>query len=195
MARGPSYRVPYRRRRQAKTDYKVRRTLATSKKPRLVVRPSNKNITVQLLTSKIEGDVVHAQVTSKELDRFGWLGGNKNIPAAYLLGVLVAKKALKVGIDSANLDIGLARPTKGAKVFATLKGALDAGLDIPCDSDILPDPGRTEGKAIADYAKSIEDSGDYERHFSAYLKRGIKPQDLPDHFRSVKDNIMEDTAI
>jgi len=195
LAKGPRYRVPYRRRREAKTNYRVRRILATSDKPRLVVRPSNKNIVVQLVTSKIEGDVVHAQTTSKELEKYGWLGGGKNIPTAYLLGVLAAKKALKVGIEAANLDIGLARPTKGAKVFATLKGALDAGLDVPCDSDILPDPGRTEGEAIADYAKSIEDPSEYERVFSVYLKRGLRPQDLPDHFKSVKDSIMEDATI
>ena len=98
MARGPRYRVPYRRRREGKTDYAARRIMATSDRPRYVVRASNKNIVIQIITSKIEGDYVLAQANSKELETYGWLGGSKNIPAAYLLGMLAAKRALAKGI-------------------------------------------------------------------------------------------------
>ncbi|UCH56741.1 MAG: 50S ribosomal protein L18 [Candidatus Bathyarchaeota archaeon] len=191
MAKGPRYRVPYRRRREAKTNYKARRVLATSKKPRFVVRPSNKNITIQLVTSKIEGDVIHTQASSAELDKYGWLGGRKNTPAAYLLGLLAGKKAIREGIEEANLDIGLSRPTKGAKVFAAVKGALDAGLVIPCDSDILPEPGRIQGETIARFAQVIEDPQEYERMFSGYLGREQSPQQLPDHFKTVMAAIEE----
>lgn len=195
MARGPRYRVPYRRRREAKTDYSARRVLATSERPRFVVRLSDKNIRIQLLTSKIEGDYVLAQADSRELVDYGWLGGRKNTPAAYLLGYLAGCRALKVGVKEANLDIGLARPTKGSRVFTSVKGAKDSGLEIPCDSDVLPEPSRVEGGKISEYAKGIEDPLEYERIFSGYLKRGLSPQDLPAHFEAVKARIEEDQAI
>ena len=35
------------------------------------------------------------------------------------------------GAFRANLDIGLARSTTGAKVFAVMKGAVDGGMDVP----------------------------------------------------------------
>lgn len=191
MAKGPRYRVPYRRRREAKTDYQARRILATSERPRLVVRPSNKNISIQLVKSTIEGDIVLAQVNSYELGKYGWLGGKKNTSAAYLLGMLAGMEALKAGIEEANLDIGLARPTPGSRVFAAVRGALDAGLEVPCDSDILPEARRIEGNPISEYAMMIEDPQERERIFSGYVKRGLRPEDLPDHFKSVKARIEE----
>lgn len=191
MAKGPRYRVAYRRRREAKTDYKARQILATSLEPRFVVRPTNKNINIQLVESDMVGDIIITQANSSELEKFGWLGGKKNTSAAYLLGMLAGKKAMNEGIEAANLDIGLARPTKGSKVFAAVKGALDAGLDVPCDHDILPDMGRIEGNSISEYAKTIEDPQEYQKVFSGYVKRGLKPEDLPGHFKSVKVKIEE----
>ncbi len=191
MARGPRYRVPYRRRREAKTNYRVRRIMATSGRTRFVVRASNKHIVVQLITSKIVGDVVLTQANSSELQKYGWLGGQTNTSAAYLLGLLAGRKALSLGIDAAILDLGLTRPTKGAKVFAAVKGALDAGLQIPCDSDNIPELGRIEGRSVSEYAASFEDKSEFERVFSGYLKRGLNPQDLPGHFETGKVGIME----
>lgn len=192
MAKGPRYRVPYRRRREAKTDYKARRILATSDRLRLVFRPFNRNITIQFVASKKEGDYVIAQASSSDLRKYGWLGSKKNTPAAYLLGLLAGRRAVKEGIEQANLDIGLARPTKGSRVFAAVKGALDAGLEVPYDSDILPEHGRIGGDSISEYARNIEDPLDYEHAFSGYLRRGLSPQNLPDHFNMVKERIEED---
>jgi len=191
LARGPRYRVPYRRRREAKTNYRVRRIMATSGRTRFVVRPSNKHIVVQLITSKIEGDIVHAQANSSELEKYGWLGGKKNTSAAYLLGLLAGRKALSIGIDAAILDLGLMQPTKGSKVFAAVKGAQDAGLEIPCDSDIIPGLERIEGRSVSEYAASFEDKSEFERVFAGYLKRGLNPQDLREHFGTIKVGIME----
>ncbi|EMR73119.1 ribosomal protein L18 [Thaumarchaeota archaeon SCGC AB-539-E09] len=191
MAKGPRYRVPYRRRREAKTDYAARRILATSEKPRLVVRPSDRNITIQLMESKIIGDIIITQAHSSELKKYGWKGGLKNTPAAYLLGFLAGRRAVIKEIVSANLDLGLKRPTKGSKIFAAVKGALDAGLKVPCNLDILPDSERIEGRTIAEYAKSIENPDDYKYMFSAYLRRGLEPQELPEHFASVKKKMEE----
>ena len=193
MGRGPRYRVAYRRRREAKTDYKARRVLAISDRPRFVVRLSNKNVTIQLVRSKIEGDYVLTQADSSELRKtYGWLGGSKNTPASYLLGMLAGKKALKEGIEEANLDLGLARPTKGSKIFAAVKGALDAGMEIPCDLDVLPDSSRIDGSTIAEYAGGLDEPSEYRRLFSGYLERGLKPEGLPDHFNAVKAKIEEE---
>lgn len=78
MAEDASYRVKYRRRREGKTDYKARRILATSGRPRLVVRPSLRNIRVQLTSAELEGDHVEVSTSSHELvNKFGWKGGGK----------------------------------------------------------------------------------------------------------------------
>lgn len=191
MAKGPRYRVPYRRRREKKTDYAARRVMATADRPRFVVRVSGKNILVQVVRSEIEGDYVIAKANSNELKRYGWNASGKNVPAAYLIGVLAGKKAKAAGVEHAILDMGLKRITAGNKIFAVVKGALDAGLDIPCDSDITPSPERINGSIIAEYAEQMEDPLEYERRFSVYLRRGLRPEALPGHFEEVKARIEE----
>jgi large subunit ribosomal protein L18 len=114
LAKGANYRVQYRRRRQKKTDYPARRTLATSEYPRFVVRVSNKGIIVQVSKSKIEGDYVLVNSSSHELKtNYGWMASGKNIPSAYLIGYIAGKKAIKAGIKDAILDLGLKRVTSG----------------------------------------------------------------------------------
>ncbi|MEM3078607.1 MAG: hypothetical protein QXR38_03830, partial [Nitrososphaerales archaeon] len=56
MARGADYNVPFRRKREKKTNYRKRRALVLSGLPRLVIRPTNKNIVVQIIEAKPEGD-------------------------------------------------------------------------------------------------------------------------------------------
>ncbi len=191
MAKGPRYRVPYRRRREKKTDYAARRVMATADRPRFVVRISERKILVQVVSSEIEGDYVVAQASSNELKNYGWNASGKNVPAAYLIGVLAGKKAKAAGVEHAILDMGLKRFTAGNKVFAVVKGALDAGIDIPCDSDITPSPERINGSIIAEYAEQMEDPLEYERRFSVYLRRGLRPEALPGHFEEVKARIEE----
>ncbi|MCW4049252.1 MAG: 50S ribosomal protein L18 [Candidatus Bathyarchaeota archaeon] len=192
MAKGPRYRVPYRRRRQKKTDYAARRTLATSEYPRFVVRASNRNILVQVTKAEIEGDYVLAYTSSKELkEKYGWAASGKNIPAAYLIGCIAGQKALEAGIERVNLDVGLKKVTYGNKIFAVVKGALDAGLEVPCDSDIIPTPERINASSIAEYAENMEDPIEYESRFSVYLRRGLRPEELNAHFDEVKARIEE----
>lgn len=192
MAKGPRYRVPYRRRRESKTDYAARRILATSKYPRLVVRVSNRNVLVQIIKSEIIGDFVLTQTSTHELkSNYGWEASGKNIPASYLLGLITGKKAHKAGIERVNLDIGLKTATYGSKVFAVVKGANDTGLEIPYDSDVTPTPDAINGTKIAEYAKQIEDPFEYEQRFSVYLRRGLRPEALPSHFEEVKARIEE----
>ncbi len=187
MADSPRYALQYRRRREGKTDYKLRRGLVKSGKPRAVVRLTNKYITVQITDATINGDIVRASASSKELPKLGWKGGLGNLPSAYLTGALAARRAIARGIKEAILDIGLKGATKGSKLFAALKGLADSGLTVPHSPERIPPMERIGGSHIASYAKSLAGEHDlYKRHFSAYLNRGLKPEDLSGHFEEVR---------
>lgn len=193
MAKGPSYSVPFRRRREGKTDYRLRKKLIVSKMPRLVVRKTGRNIIAQLIRATVIGDIVIASAHSHELrKKYGWLGSLNNLPAAYLTGLLCGLRAAAKGVEKAILDIGLHTPSKGAGVFATMKGFIDAGVEVPHDEDILPDESRIRGEHIAEYAEILEseDREKYSRMFSEYLARNMPPQKLPEHFEMVKEKIL-----
>ncbi|MFA7562988.1 MAG: 50S ribosomal protein L18 [Methanoculleus sp.] len=151
MATGPRYFVPFRRRHEGKTDYYKRMSLLSSGMPRMVVRKTNRQIIVQLVVSELEGDRTLMAAYSTELAGYGYEGSTASTPAAYLTGMLFAVKALNGGYDEAILDIGLARAKPGARVFAALKGAVDAGFDVPYGESILPDEERLKGAHIAEY--------------------------------------------
>lgn len=148
MKHGPRYRVPFRRRRVSKTDYRHRKRLLKSGLPRAIVRKSNKYIRVQFATFDMGGDLIVASAFSKELESLGWKHSKSNTSAAYLTGYLAGQRASKAGVDKAVLDIGLHNPTKDSGVFATLKGIIDAGIDIPHSEEILPSEDRIKGKHV-----------------------------------------------
>ena len=75
MAKGTNYRVTFRRRREARTDYRLRKKLIISGSLRLVVRKSLKHINLQIVEAKFEGDSVLAHAGTIELKKFGWKGG------------------------------------------------------------------------------------------------------------------------
>ncbi|KAJ2379569.1 60S ribosomal protein L5 [Coemansia sp. RSA 2607] len=159
------YQVKYRRRREGKTDYYARKRLLVQAKNkynapkyRLVVRFTNTDIVCQVVSAKIQGDVVLAAAYSHELPRYGIKVGLTNWAAAYATGLLVARRVLvKLGLDDkfegfpeidgsvqeveaiedgprpfkAFLDVGLRRTTTGSKVFAAMKGASDGGIYVP----------------------------------------------------------------
>jgi large subunit ribosomal protein L18 len=192
LAKNARYRVAYRRRREHKTDYQARRHLAISEYPRFVVRVSNKGILAQIVKAEIIGDKVLTQATSNELiAKYGWQASGKSIPAGYLLGLIAGHKAVVEGFKTAYLDLGLKRATKGSKVFAVVKGAIDAGLNIPCNSDIIPAPERINGGHIVKFSQVV-DPEVYEKNFSVYLRKGLRPESLPEHFEETKKRIQED---
>ena len=88
MATGPRTRVPFRRRREGRTDYRTRLGLLKSGETRLVVRRTNGNVIVQFVGWAQEGDQVQATAVAQELAKLGWEGSPKNTPAAYLTGLL-----------------------------------------------------------------------------------------------------------
>lgn len=157
MATGPRYHVGFRRRRQGRTDYRMRKKLISSGIPRAVVRCTAKNTLIQFISFKPEGDVVIATATTMELEKVGWKHATGNIPSAYLAGFMAGKRASKAGIEKAVLDIGLKPPKKGTKVFAALKGMLDAGVEIPHGEEIFPSKDRINGTHInAELPKMFE---------------------------------------
>jgi len=188
LAHGSKYKVAFRRRREGKTDYSARLKLVDLDKNRLVVRISNANVIVQIIKVGENGDETIVSAHTKELQKIGWLGGTKNTSAAYLTAYLCGKKALAKGVNSAVLDIGLKPSVKGSKVFAALKGAVDAGLDVPHGESIIPGEDRISGEHIAEYAKLLSEE-DLNKRFSQYLNKGLQPVDLPNHFEDIKNKI------
>lgn len=138
--------MPFRRRREGRTDYRRRAALLKSGKVRAVVRKSNRHTRVQFIEFRDGADFVLASAISTELPELGWTGSGKSTPAAYLTGLLAGKRAREKGISEAVLDIGLRKPAKGATVFAALKGILDAGVEIPHSEEMLPSEDRICGK-------------------------------------------------
>ncbi len=171
MATGSRYFVPFRRRREGKTDYYQRTRLIVADVPRMVVRKTNRHIIVQLVTAEMDGDRTLVAANSAELEQYGYKGSMVNTPAAYLTGMLFAVKAKKAQQDSAVLDIGLNRATPGARVFAALKGAVDAGLDIPYGEEILPSEERLKGAHIAAYNKNAGDIVKMVEQVAAAIKK------------------------
>ncbi len=150
MSTSTTYQVKFRRRRQMKTDYRKRLALLKGNRPRLVVRKSNKAMTVEVVSYDWKGDRVKAFFTSLGLRALGWKGHTGNLPAAYLAGYACGKKALKAGAKEAVLDIGLLSPVHGSGVFACLKGAIDAGMTVPADEKVFPKVWRIEGGHISE---------------------------------------------
>lgn len=127
---------------QAKNKY-------NSPKYRLVVRFTNKDIIVQIVSAKIQGDHVLCAAYSHELPRYGIKHGLTNWTAAYATGLLAARRVLKkLGLDEkyegqaepegemtlteaiedgprpfkCYLDVGLKRTSTGSRVFGAMKG-------------------------------------------------------------------------
>ncbi len=142
-----------RRRLEAKTDYKSRLALLKSEKPRLVVRKTNRYIIVQIVQTEIAQDKVVAGLTSKVLLSKGWpselSGSLKSLGAAYLTGFLLAKLALKSGIKEVILDIGMQRNTKNSRLFAVVRGVVNAGVSVPHNPDVLPQMENIKNDKIA----------------------------------------------
>ena len=123
-------RVQKKRRKQNKTDYKLRIGLLKSSIPRIVIRKTNKYLIVQAVETEEAKDKIINGINSKDLLKNGWdkklEGSLKSMPAAYLTGLLMAKKT---GKGNFILDIGMAKHLKGSRICAVAKGLVDGGLN------------------------------------------------------------------
>ncbi|MBR9689468.1 MAG: 50S ribosomal protein L18 [Candidatus Altiarchaeota archaeon] len=170
-------RLNLKRRAKGITDYKKRLGLLKSGSTRLVVRKTANNIMVQLVDYKVDGDSVLLTVDLSNLKKQGWKGG-ANTPAAYLLGFLLGKSAKKKKVTHAILDTG--RHPKSTKMFAVVKGAVDAGMTIPHGEDVFPSEERIRGEHIVAYmaeskghqfAKYKKDEVEIDKNFELVLSK------------------------
>jgi large subunit ribosomal protein L18 len=194
MARGSTYKVKFRRRREGRTDYYRRRKLLLSGKPRLVVRRTNTRTIAQFIIAKRSGDRTVASAVSSELYAYGWDMGMGNMPAAYLTGLLAANRAKEEGIEEAVLDIGLNPPVAGSSVFGVLKGALDGGIDVPHDPEVLPDDSRIRGEHIAAAYEHFNEVDEENHMFDRLERKGVKVSKTPEQFEEAKETIIESSV-
>ncbi|MBI2543558.1 MAG: 50S ribosomal protein L18 [Candidatus Aenigmarchaeota archaeon] len=163
MKLSPKYKMPFKRRREGKTDYMNRLRLLKSGMPRLVIRKSLRYITAQISDFDKKGDKTLIAVTSNELKKLGWNYACDNLPAGYLTGLLVGKKALDKKITEVVLDSGLYSSVKGSRIYSVVKGALDAGLKIPIDQEIMSGEERIKGEHIATNEKFKSLPSEFEK--------------------------------
>jgi len=182
--------IPFRRKKEGKTDYRKRVKLLIASKPRLVVRKSLKHLSAQIIEFNVKGDLIKVAAHTGELKKLGWKGATSNIPAAYLLGILLAKKAKEKKIKEAILDIGLYLSSKGNKLYAVLKGVVEGGLHVPHSDKVFPDEKRLQGKHIEEYAKSLEqDKERYEKQYGKLLKSQFNPTTMSSQVEEIKKKI------
>lgn len=145
--------LPFKRRREGRTNYARRLSLVKSGKTRLVIRRTIKNMLIQFIDFDPKGDKTVLTTVSKDLLKHGWTSYTGNLPAAYLTGFLAGKKALSMKIKEAVLDIGLHTNTKGSRIYSALKGVIDAGVKINANKEIFPSAERIHGANTKDAEK------------------------------------------
>ena len=135
-----------RRLREQKTNYKKRGTMLMGKREFISVNISNQNTLVQILKPEIAGDKVIASAHSRNLLEKGWKGSRKSVPAAYLTGYIAGKKAIGKGSKGAILYTGTKKYTQ--RMAAALKGVIDAGIEVPANSETFPPDERINGEHL-----------------------------------------------
>ncbi|MFH1210607.1 MAG: 50S ribosomal protein L18 [archaeon] len=170
--------IPYRRRREGRTDYNRRRKLVGSGEFRLVVRRSNKNVHLQILKYEENGDKVISSSNSRELIKIGWKGARGNTPAAYLTGLLLGRKAIKQKVKKAILDVGVHKPAAGSAFYAAVKGVADGGVEVPHSEEVIPSKERIEGQHIKNNTKTKYTKSEREK--------------ITDNFNEVKNKITKE---
>ncbi len=145
--------IPFRRKREGRTDYKKRLALLKSGETRLVIRRTNTQLIVQFVDYNPEGDEVLLTVDGKDIKDLGWDNSKKNLPGAYLIGLKAGAEAVKKDIEQAILDMGMHTHSCGSRIYSALKGVIDAGVDVPCSEKVFPSSERISGEHISEGVK------------------------------------------
>jgi len=142
------YKVKMRRRRECKTNYKMRTRLIKQDKRkynapkwRFIVRITNADVICQIAAAKLVGDQVLCAAYAHELKRYGLNVGLTNYSACYCTGLLLARRLLrKLKLDQyykgkKRLDGNLFQSKvthypwrPGQKIYRPFKCLLDIGL-------------------------------------------------------------------
>ncbi len=191
MSKNKTFTVPYKRKRKNRTDYNKRLKYLKSEKIRIVIRVSNNNLTIQGVKFKEEGDEVLCYTKSTDLKKMGWKYNLGNVPSAYLIGLYFGTQHGN-NIKEAIIDLGLKSIKKGNRLSAVIKGIVDSGIKVPFSDSIFPNEKKINGSTIAEYAKSLSSNKEvYEKQFSKYLKKGIKPENISEEFEKTKKFILD----
>jgi large subunit ribosomal protein L18 len=187
-----SYVHTLKRIRTHKTNYRKREALLISKLDFVTIKISNQNVIAQVLKPEIQGDIVRVSTHSRELRRFGWKGSLNSLPACFLVGLVLGRKALEKGVDKAVLYIGNKPFT--SRIAACMKGIVQAGINIPISSESYPTEHRLNGQHIAEYALKIktEDINKYNKFFSSLLKEGFVPENYQSHVEDITARILKE---
>jgi len=154
-AKTPTYEIPFRRRKEGKTNYGKRLVLVKSGKPRMVVRKTNKGMIVQFVSFDPKGDKTILLIDGKYLNKkYGW-NSKRNTATAYLLGFAAGKLAKEKKVDGFVFDTGLQTASKGSIIYAALKGAVDAGLKTSFDEKMVPMDKLEKAEGLEDAKKKI----------------------------------------
>ncbi len=182
--------IPFRRKLKNKTNYRKRLRLLQSRKKRLVIRKSLKNILVQVVEFQPKGDKILVSAHSRELAKAGWKYSRSNTPAAYLVGFLLGNKLKKMNIQDVIVDSGQNKPPSRSKLYAVVKGVKESGVHIPVADDVLPDDKRVTGEHIQTYAQNLKANKEgYEKQFSGYTKNGANPEGIQKAFEDIKSKL------
>jgi large subunit ribosomal protein L18 len=187
-----SYVHTLKRIRTHKTSYRKRQALLISKQDFVTIKVTNQNVIAQILKPEIRGDIVRVSTHSRELRRYGWKGSLNSLPACFLVGLVLGRKALEKGVDKAILYIGNKPFT--SRIAACMKGIVQAGINIPISSESYPTEHRINGQHIAEYALKIktEDINKYNRYFSSLLKEGFVPENYQSHVEEITARILKE---
>lgn len=148
----------FNRRVRGLTDYILRLGLLKSKKVRAVIRSSNNNMLVQFIDFAPTGDKVLTSAKSNELKNLGSKLHSGNLVSAYLTGMLAGKKLLNSKFKGEVIaDIGIQRSFYGGRLYATIKGIKDSGVEIKVSDVVFPSQERLNGEhlKLKDAAKNI----------------------------------------
>ncbi|MHA1719340.1 MAG: 50S ribosomal protein L18 [Promethearchaeota archaeon] len=193
MAKGPKYRISFRRRREGKTNYHRRLKLIISRRKRLVIRCSNKHTVVQVVDALVKGDKILAQSHSSQLEKyFSWVHNTGNMPSAYLTGYLCGLRAKKAKIDDIILDIGII--VHNERIKSAFRGFLDAGNEVPHDDKWFPESlnERYNGSHIEKYAKLLKKKpAQFKKKFSKVLIKKGDPIKIVSDFEKTKKTMEE----
>ena len=225
------FQTKFRRRREGKTEYVQRTQLIQQDKTkygaakyRLVARITNTRVIAQIVVAHLDHDETLCQANSIELKRYGVQCGLANYAAAYATGLLCARRfltklnlaetydAIKAKEEEDEddrrpfkvlLDVGLARTTTGARVFAVMKGAADGGLHIPHNDKRLAGGEDAEkqrfyilGGHVAHYMEELKkkDEAAYNRQFASYIKAGVTPDQIKGIYEKAHEGIRKNPS-
>jgi large subunit ribosomal protein L18 len=145
-------RTQKRRRKENKTDYLKRLKLLKGEKPRIVFRKTNRYIISEYIMSEEAQDKVVIGLDSRKLNEYGWpkdaQGSLKSITASYFTGYLTGKTITKQKLETPIMDAGMNRVLHKNKIYAFLKGLIDAGIKINCKKEFFPEDARIKGQHL-----------------------------------------------